>query len=164
MEVFTRPVILFLVLHSINSNGTGGGSANALSENFEMPSYKKLSLGVKTIVGEYDVTLDWMVARNKNPLYVYWQRDFDEYATSGHALYSGGGDYILANDDDAPRTSVISLIASRSFDNDIDVTFGYTNTNAQDVHPMASSVAFPIKRKCCFNDHLDPVLVDQIGN
>ena len=96
--------------------------------------------------------------KNKNPLYVYWQRDFVQYATSGHALYSGGGDYILANDDDAPRTSVISLIASRSFDNDIDVTFGYTNTNAQDVHPMASSVAFTNSRENAVSmDHLDPV-------
>jgi hypothetical protein len=33
-------------------------------------------------------------------------------------------------------------MASRSFENDIDVTFGYTNTNANDVHPMASSVAY----------------------
>ena len=139
-------------------NANAGGSVNALSENFEMPTYKKLSLGVKTTVGEYDVTLDWMVARNKNPLYTYWQRDFTEYATSGHALYSGSGDYILANDDDAPRTSVISLIASRSFDNDIDVTFGYTNTNAQDVHPMASSTAFTNARENAVSmDHLDPV-------
>ena len=52
------------------------------------------------------------------------------------------GDYNLANSDYSPKTTVFSAIASRSFDNDIDVTFGYTNTNANDVHPMASSVAY----------------------
>ena len=110
-----------------------------------MPTHKKLSIGMKRQIGEYDVTLDYMWSRNKNPFYVYnLANTVSGLTNTGHVTFSNTGkqDYNLANSDYSPKTSVISAIASRSFDNDIDVTFGYSFTNAQDVHPMASSVAY----------------------
>jgi hypothetical protein len=102
---------------------------------------------MNTQIGEYDVTVDYMWSRNKNPLYVYNLANvIGDYADTGHAISTAGGcctgDYSLANSDQSPKTTVFSVMASRSFENDIDVTFGYTNTNANDVHPMASSVAY----------------------
>ena len=127
--------------------GSGGGDTNSLDPNFEMPTHKKISLGMNTKIGEYDVTVDYMWSRNKNPLYVYNLANvIGDYADTGHAISTAGGcctgDYSLANSDQSPKTTVFSVMASRSFENDIDVTFGYTNTNANDVHPMASSVAY----------------------
>jgi hypothetical protein len=127
--------------------GSGGGDTNSLDPNFEMPTHKKISLGMNTQIGEYDVTVDYMWSRNKNPLYVYNLANvIGDYADTGHAISTAGGcctgDYSLANSDQSPKTTVFSVMASRSFENDIDVTFGYTNTNANDVHPMASSVAY----------------------
>jgi hypothetical protein len=112
-----------------------------------MPTFKKLSLGMKKQMGEYDVTVDWMYTRNKNPFYVYNLANVIGGTTNtGHAIANSNGcctgDYSLANSGATPKTTVFSINAARSFDNDVDVTFGYTNTNAQDVHPMASSVAY----------------------
>ena len=54
-------------------------------------------------------------------------------------------DYSLANSGATPKTVVFSINANRSIElagHDMDLTLGYTNTDAQDVHPMASSVAY----------------------
>ena len=128
-------------------SGSGGGDTNSLDPDFEMPTHKKLSIGMKKQIGEYDLTVDYMRSENENPLYVYnLANTITGYADTGHAISTPSGcctgDYSLANSNESPKTTVFSVMASRSFDNDIDVTFGYTNTNAEDVHPMASSVAY----------------------
>ena len=111
-----------------------------------MPTHKKLSVGMKKQIGEYDVSLDFMRSRNNDPFYVYnLANTVSGYTNTGHAVMTSNGregDYNLANSEYSPMTTVISAIASRSFDNDVDVTFGYSYTNANDVHPMASSVAY----------------------
>lgn len=129
------------------TSGSGGGDTNSFDPDFDMPTFKKLSLGMKKQMGEYDVTVDWMYTRNKNPFYVYNLANVIGGTTNtGHAIANSNGcctgDYSLANSGATPKTTVFSINAARSFDNDVDVTFGYTNTNAQDVHPMASSVAY----------------------
>ena len=129
-------------------SGSANGDTNSFDPDLEMPTFKKLSLGMKRQMGEYDVSVDLMYTRNKNPFYVYnLANTFREYGPTGHALFDtiswgGEGDYTLANSGSTPKNVVFSVNASRSFDNDVDVTFGYTNTDAQDVHPMSSSVAY----------------------
>ena len=88
-----------------------------------------------------------MYSRNKNPFFVYnLANSVSGFTNTGHAVMASNGcctgDYNLANSKYSPKTSLLSAIASRSFDNDVDVTFGYTYTDANDVHPMASSVAY----------------------
>ena len=127
--------------------GSASGDTNSFDPNLEMPTHKKLSLGMKRQIGEYDVTIDYMYSRNKNPFFVYnLANTVSGFTNTGHAIMAGGdcctGDYNLANSSYSPKTSLLSAIASRSFDNDVDVTFGYTYTDANDVHPMASSVAY----------------------
>ena len=127
--------------------GGASGDTNSFDPDLEMPTHKKLSIGMKRQIGEYDVQLDYMWSRNKNPFYVYnLANTVSGYTNTGHAVMASNGcctgDYNLTNSDYSPKTSVISAIASRSFDNDVDVTFGYSFTNANDVHPMASSVAY----------------------
>ena len=46
-------------------------TTNSFDPDLEMPTHKKLSIGMKRQIGEYDVTLDYMWSRNKNPFYVY---------------------------------------------------------------------------------------------
>jgi len=126
-------------------SGTASGATNSFDPDLEMPTHKKLSIGMKTQIGEYDVQLDYMWSRNKNPFYVYnLSSTYSSTANTGHATFTTTGrqDYNLANSEYTPKSSVISAIASRSFDNDVDVTFGYAFTNAEDVHPMASSTAY----------------------
>jgi len=128
-------------------SGTASGDTNSFDPDLEMPTHKKLSVGMKRQIGEYDVQLDYMWSTNKNPFYVYnLANTVSGYTNTGHAVMASNGcctgDYNLTNSDYSPKTSVISAIASRSFDNDVDVTFGYAFTNAEDVHPMASSVAY----------------------
>ena len=132
------------------TGGTGGGDTNSLDPDFEMPTFKKISFGMKKQMGEYDVTVDWMYTRNKDPFYVYnLANNIGAFTATGHAISDSPGcctgDYSLANSDASPKTTVLSINASRSIElagQDMDLTFGYTNTNAQDVHPMSSSVAY----------------------
>jgi outer membrane receptor for ferrienterochelin and colicin len=128
-------------------SGGASGDTNSFDPDLEMPTHKKLSIGMKRQIGEYDVQLDYMWSSNKNPFFVYnLANTVSGYANTGHAVMASNGcctgDYNLANSEYSPKTRVISAIASRSFDNDVDVTFGYAFTNANDVHPMASSVAY----------------------
>ena len=127
--------------------GGASGDTNSFDPDLEMPSHKKLSIGMKRQIGEYDVQLDYMWSSNKNPFFVYnLANTVSGYTNTGHAVMASNGcctgDYNLANSEYSPKTRVFSAIASRSFDNDVDVTFGYAFTNANDVHPMASSVAY----------------------
>jgi hypothetical protein len=132
------------------TGGSGGGDTNSLDPDFDMPTFKKLSLGMKKQMGEYDVTVDWMYTRNKNPFYVYNLANVIGGTTNtGHAIANSNGcctgDYSLANSGATPKTVVFSINANRSIElggHDMDLTLGYTNTDAQDVHPMASSVAY----------------------
>jgi outer membrane receptor for ferrienterochelin and colicin len=132
------------------TGGTGGGDTNSLDPDFDMPTFKKLSFGMKKQMGEYDVTVDWMYTRNKNPFYVYnLANNIGGFTATGHAISDSSGcctgDYSLANSGATPKTVVFSINANRSIElagHDMDLTLGYTNTDAQDVHPMASSVAY----------------------
>ena len=132
------------------TGGSGGGDTNSLDPNFDMPTFKKLSFGMKKQMGEYDVTVDWMYTRNKNPLYVYNLANvIGGITNTGHASANSNGcctgDYSLANSGATPKTVVFSINARRSIElagHDMDLTLGYTNTDAHDVHPMASSVAY----------------------
>ena len=126
--------------------GGASGDTNSFDPDLNMPTHKKLSVGMKKQIGEYDVSLDFMRSRNNDPFYVYnLANTVSGYTNTGHAVMTSNGregDYNLANSKYSPMTTVISAIASRSFDNDVDVTFGYAFTNANDVAPMASSVAY----------------------
>ena len=126
--------------------GGASGDTNSFDPDLNMPTHKKLSVGMKKQIGEYDVSLDFMRSRNNDPFYVYnLANTVSGYTNTGHAVMTSNGregDYNLANSEYSPMTTVISAIASRSFDNDVDVTFGYAFTNANDVAPMASSVAY----------------------
>ena len=52
-------------------NGSASGDTNSFDPDLEMPTHKKLSIGMKRQIGEYDVQLDYMWSSNKNPFYVY---------------------------------------------------------------------------------------------
>ena len=129
-------------------SGSASGDTNSFNPDLEMPIFKKFSIGMKRQMGEYDVSIDWMYTRNKNPFYVYnLANTVTGTAPSGHSIFNDSGivedgNYELANSGSTPKNIIFSINASRSFDNDVDVTFGYTNTDAQDVHPTASSVAY----------------------
>ena len=51
--------------------GGASGDTNSFDPDLEMPTHKKLSIGMKRQIGEYDVQLDYMWSRNKSPFYVY---------------------------------------------------------------------------------------------
>ena len=128
-------------------SGSARGDTNSLDPSFEMPSYAKFSLGMKKQIGEYNLTIDFMNSKNNDPLYVYnLANTIGAYANTGHAISTSSGcctgDYSLANSSYTPETTLYSINVSRSLSDNVDVTFGYTHTDAEDVHPMGSSVAY----------------------
>ena len=66
-----------------------GGATNSFDPDLEMPTHKKLSIGMKRQIGEYDVTLDYMWSRNKNPFYVYnLANTVSGLTNTGHVTFS----------------------------------------------------------------------------
>ena len=127
-------------------SGSARGDTNSLDPNFEMPTFAKLSIGMKKQIGDYDLSIDYMNSKNNDPFYVYnLANTVSGFAKTGHEVSTPSGcctgDYVLANSSYTPETDLISVSVRRSFDN-VDVSMGYTHTDAEDVHPMGSSVAY----------------------
>ena len=129
-------------------SGSAGGDTNSLDPSFKMPSFTKISLGMNKKIGEYNIILDYMISENNDPLFVYNLANNSSNTTpTGHSFVAAPtgaftGDYSLSNSSKTPKTEVISFNVTRSFNDNIDVSLGYTHTDAEDVHPMTSSVAY----------------------
>ena len=168
--------------------GGGNAGVNALDPNFDIPSNWKYSLGATwffdagplgrdyTLSGDLIYTeaqdspiivdntlLQTDTAPDGRPIYTSVDKsrpeciadpDFDDDCSR---LFNS--DFILTNvrGSDAESTS-LSLSLSKSHDFGLDWTFGYAYTDADDVSPMTSSVAFSNYINVAVADANDPGL------
>lgn len=137
-------------LYDLVAAGEGRlGGVNFLDPDFELPSTLKYSIGT-TYVTENDVLLsaDLLYSENKDAAIISDVTivETNTPAPDGRPTFERNGrteDFMLTNvDGDSGSTTVLSLGVSKSFDNGFDVALGYAYTDANDVNPMTSSVAF----------------------
>jgi len=133
----------------IVSSGTADSTTNSTDPDFEIPSEWKYSLGLTYVTeSEYVITADYLFTDKKDSAIVtdLAAVQFDT-APDGRPLYESSfgrnNDFFLTNvDGEDGDTTVVSLAVSKEYDNGLSVTASYAYTNAKDVHPMTSSVAF----------------------
>lgn len=128
------------------------GSVNALDPDFKIPSQWKLALGT-TVDFEADLPFlgrDWtlnadllLTEANEAATVVPLGYTVSRVAADGRPIYAGNTrDFLLTNTEKKPFSQVLSASLHNELDNGIDWTVGYAYTNARDVNPMTSSVAF----------------------
>ncbi|MEZ6029413.1 MAG: TonB-dependent receptor [Hyphomonadaceae bacterium] len=128
------------------------GSVNALDPDFEIPSQWKLALGT-TI--NYDSDIPWigdawtlnadllLTEAKEAATVVPLGYTLTRFTADGRPIYGGNTrDFMLTNTEKKPFSQVVSFALSKETDFGLDWTLGYAYTNARDVNPMTSSVAF----------------------
>ena len=130
----------------------GAGPVNALDPDFEIPSEWKAAFGTVIDFGAADqwygddwrLMLDLLVSRTNEAAYVL-PISFVQtrVAADGRPVYTGNtNDFLLTNAEEKGWARTVSAGLSKEYDNGIDWTAGYAYTQAKDVNPMTSSVAF----------------------
>jgi hypothetical protein len=147
------------------STGTANSSTNSTDPDFELPSEWKYSLGLTYVTeSEYVLTADYLFTDKKDSAIV---TDLAAVQTNtapdGRPIYESSfgrnNDFFLTNvDGEDGETTVVSLGISKEFDNGLSVTASYAYTNAKDVHPMTSSVAFSNYHQIAVVDPQAPAL------
>jgi outer membrane receptor for ferrienterochelin and colicin len=128
------------------------GSVNALDPDFEIPSQWKLALGTTIdfdtgmpyLGDDWTLNADVLLAEaNEAATVIPLAYTVARRAADGRPIYTGStNDFVLTNTDKKPYSQVYSLALSKDHGNGVDWTLGYAYTNAKDVNPMTSSVAF----------------------
>lgn len=152
---------------------SGGGPVNALDPNFEIPSDWKAAVGTVIDFGSADawygddwrLMIDILVSKTNEAAYVLpisWvpaTTGAGPAAADGRPRYVGNtNDFLLTNAEEKGWARTLSLALSKDYNNGIDWAAGYAFTQAKDVNPMTSSVAFSNFANFQTYDALDPEL------
>jgi outer membrane receptor for ferrienterochelin and colicin len=119
---------------------------NYLDPEFELPSEWKISLGM-TYYFPNDFTLDAdvLVTRAKDSAIVL-RGDLEQVGTTpeGYPVYNSVREpaFVLTNSHSGDESFGASIALNKSYDNGMRWSLGYAYTDAKDVQPMTSSVAF----------------------
>ena len=167
-------------VHDSVSTGVGDNfEINYLDPNFKIPSDWKASLGA-TWVPDISDSVDWLFQADL----FFSQSENSAIVKRGDLDYSGAtrdvavtlrdgssavvnvpifdsnrmASFVLTNADKGNEAFVASLGASANFDSGLGLTFGYAYSDAKDVQPMTSSVAFSNYNNRAFLDPQAEVL------
>ena len=146
--IYDVPQDLFDLVEA--GEGSQGG-VNLLDPDFKLPSIWKYSVGGSWFLPSNVVaTADVLYSKNRNSVIISdisLEENTDVTNPDGRTSYirtnGRSEDFMLTNiDGDSGSSTVISLGVSKLFESGIDVAVGYAFTEAKDVNPMPSSVAF----------------------
>lgn len=150
-------------LHDAVSGGTGDNfEINYLDPDFEIPSEWKFAIGL-TYQFENNMTLnaDLLWTRGQDTAIVK-RGDLQQVGTNadGYPIYDSvrESSFVLTNSDEGNESFGASFFVNQFYDNGIDWTFGYAYSDAEDVSPMTSSVAFSNYQNRAFFDPQEEVL------
>lgn len=134
-------------LHDAVSGGTGDNfEINYLDPDFDLPSEWKLAVGLTyDFDSGYRLQADALWTRGEDTA-VIRHGDLEQVGTNpdGYPIYDSvrEASFVLTNSDKGDRSFGASMFLSKAFDNGFDFTVGYAYSDAEDVQPMTSSVAF----------------------
>ena len=146
---------------------------NYLDPDFEIPSEVKFNVGgtwaadfggPSWIGGEYLIEGDIIVAKGQNsPM---WRHaDLERIGTTegdfpGYPVYDSVREpaFVLTNSDEGNEAFSAAFTVAKDYGNGFDWQFGYAYSDAQDVQPMTSSVAFSNYVFRAFTDPEEDVL------
>ncbi len=149
-------------LHDAVSGGTGRNfEINYLDPNFDLPSEWKIALGVTHIfANDLAFTFDVLITEGQDTAMVL-HGDLVETGrdADGYPIYDSPNmdSFVLTNSNKGDRSFGYSVGLAKSFDNGFDFTAGYSYSDAEDVQPMTSSVAFSNYQNRAFFDPQEDV-------
>ena len=152
----------------IDAVAAGQGSnfeINYLDPEFTLPYEFKAALGATKFInlpslgGEYQLTADLLYTVTKDSA-VYIHGDLEQTGTTTgpdggtYPVYDSvrEASFVLTNSDDDAKSLLLSTSISKQHDFGLDWALGYAYSDAEDVHPMTSSVAFSNYVYRAFND------------
>ena len=147
-------------------SGTADSSTNATDPNFEIPSEWKYSLGLTYVTAnEYVLMADLLFTDKQDSATISNLADEvvsiapDDRPVYDSVNHSRNSDLLLTNvtGEDA-KSTVLSFAISKEYDNGFAFSASYAYTDAQDIHPMASSVAFSNYHGIAVSDPENPQL------
>jgi hypothetical protein len=134
-------------LHDAVSGGVGDNfEINYLDPSFDLPSEWKMAIGFTyEFPSGYTLQGDALWTRGEDTA-VIKHGDLEQVGVNddGYPIYDSPREasFVLTNSDKGDRSFGASLFLSKAFDNGFDFTVGYAYSDAEDVQPMTSSVAF----------------------
>ncbi len=138
--------------------------AGPMGEDYTLSADVVFSRAKNSAVIIDDTNVQIGTAPDGRPIYFQTDKSIPSCAANplsdpGLCDRQGNGDYILTNvvGDDARSTS-LSFTLSKEYDWGLDWTFGYAYTDAEDVNPMTSSVAFSNYSNTAVSDTENPGL------
>ncbi len=135
---------------------------NYLDPGFDLPSEWKLALGVThRFAGDYLFNADFIATQAKDTAIVK-HGDLEQVGTNedGYPQYDSvrEASFVLINSSKGDESMAVSFGLARNYDNGFDWRVGYAYTDAKDVSPMTSSVAFSNYQNRAFFDPEEDVL------
>lgn len=135
--------------------GSPGFEMNNLDPDFEIPGEWKYAIGAtynayvpmdNFLGGDYTINADVMYSQDENAA-IITRRDLviDRTGPAGFPIYdsvNSPGTLELTNTDVDAESLNVSFTIAKEYDFGLDWIFGYAYTDAEDVQPMTSSVAY----------------------
>jgi outer membrane receptor for ferrienterochelin and colicin len=155
----------------VDAVAAGEGSnfeINYLDPGFSIPYEIKMALGATTFVdlpalgGEYTLSADALYTVTKDSA-VWIRGDLEQSGTTAgpdgriYPTYSSEREaaFVLTNSPDDAKSLLLSGSIAKDYDFGLDWSLGYAYSDAEDVHPMTSSVAFSNYGNRAFSDPQD---------
>ena len=145
------------------AGGTGDNfEINYLDPGFKIPSEWKFSLGLTHVFPrDYVFSADLLVTEGQDTAIVQ-RGDLEQVGTTpeGYPIYDSVREpsFVLRNSSEGNRSFTTSVALGKTYDNGFDFNVGYAYTDAEDVSPMTSSVAFSNYQNRAFFDPQEEVL------
>lgn len=150
-------------LYEAVEEGTGDNfEINYLDPDFDLPSEWKYALGMTWFLpDQYTLNADFLYTRGDNTAMVL-RGDIEQTGTNpdGYPVYESVREpsFVLTNSDEGNESLGLSLSVTKEYDNGVDWVLGYAYSDAEDVQPMTSSVAFSNYTNRAFFDPQEDVL------
>ena len=135
---------------------------NYLDPDFELPAEWKFAVGLLHYTeNNYVLTADLLYTLGQDTAIVK-RGDLERIGATadGYPIYASVREpgFVLTNSSEGNRSLVTSISVSKAYENGFDWTLGYSYTDAEDVQPMTSSVAFSNYVNRAFFDPQEEVL------
>ncbi|MEW6992763.1 TonB-dependent receptor [Colwelliaceae bacterium MEBiC 14330] len=149
-------------LYDAVSDGSGANfDINYLDPDFELPSEWKLAAGITHFFPQdWVFSADLLVSHTQDAAIIL-HGDLEQVGTNddGYPQYESvrESSLVLTNSDESSTSISISTAIQKEFDNGINWMFSYAYSDAEDVQPMNSSVAFSNYQNRAFFDPQEQV-------
>ena len=141
------PQELFDQVAAVTPDNASDSGLVVLDPDYEQPNEWKFALGATYDLpwGGIQMDVDYLYTRlQDSAFYVDLSQDIVGTTTLGTPIYDyvrGEDNFMLTNSDRDAEANILSFVFRKDWDWGLDLTFGYSYTDAEDISPMTSATA-----------------------